>query len=340
MGRRAAAVGTAWVAHVQTWRPYTLWYVGLLSVASAGLVDADQPWTRLLTAWAAPTLGWVGGHYLGDYYDRDLDAIGKPHRPIPSGRLSPRTALGCGVGCLAAMAAVAVAGGPSTIAVAVLALAGIVGYGRVLKARGLSGNLVRGALGALVVCYGAFAAGAAWSVPLAVGCFAVAVWAHDTSSNLVGTLRDIRDDRVGGYRTYPVRRGAGPAGRTALGYYVAFAVTAAAGGLLASADPSGRVAYLVVLAAVLAVGAAAWWLVLAGRADITPGSALRAHELLVLARVAFAGAFTCLAFGVVVAAVLAGPALVATGWTQARMRARYEFGAPVEPATAGAAASE
>src|SRR6185437_3897082 len=103
-----------WRAHLETWRPYTLWYVGLVGLAGAALVAGPHhPW-RLLGAWAAPTLGWLGGHYLGDYFDRELDAGSKPHRPIPSGRLAARTALLCGAGCFAALAVLALIGGPQT----------------------------------------------------------------------------------------------------------------------------------------------------------------------------------------------------------------------------------
>src|SRR5256885_17019884 len=98
-------------AHVETGRPYALWYVGLVGLGGAALIDGAQHPGRLVAAWAAPTAGWLGGHYLGDYFDRALDAGSKPHRPIPSGRLRPRIALVCGGFCIAVLAVLAVAGG-------------------------------------------------------------------------------------------------------------------------------------------------------------------------------------------------------------------------------------
>jgi len=144
-------------AHVETWRPYTLWYVGLVGLAGAGQAGGHRLWP-LVAAWATPTAGWLGGHYLGDYADRRLDAMAKPYRPIPSGRLAPRHALACAYACFAAVAVLAVAGGVGTSAVAVLAVAGIVGYSRWFKASGVAGNLVRGALGAAALMYGVVAA--------------------------------------------------------------------------------------------------------------------------------------------------------------------------------------
>ncbi|WP_235934646.1 UbiA family prenyltransferase, partial [Agromyces humi] len=40
---------------------------------------------------------YSGGMALNDYADRRLDAVERPERPIPSGRISPRRALGVAV---------------------------------------------------------------------------------------------------------------------------------------------------------------------------------------------------------------------------------------------------
>ena len=209
-------------AHVETWRPYTLWYVGLVGLAGAALADGPHhPWL-LASAWAAPTAGWLGGHYLGDYFDRELDAGSKPHRPIPSGRLGARTRVWCGCICFALLALLAVLGGWGTTSAAVLAAFGIVAYSRWCKARGIAGNLVRGALGAIALLYGALTVGLSAdrgsTVPVLLAAM-VAFWSHDAMSNLVGALRDIDGDRAGGYRTLPVRRGAPFAVRTVLALY-------------------------------------------------------------------------------------------------------------------------
>ncbi|MGW5699506.1 UbiA family prenyltransferase, partial [Streptomyces asiaticus] len=239
-----AAPRTALLAHLQTWRPYTLWYPGLVGLAGATLAGAHPTTGQLMVAWAAPTLGWVAGHYLGDYYDRDLDALSKPQRPIPSGRLSPRTAVAAGVGCIVAVAALALWANWRAVAVAAAAMAGIVAYSRVLKGRGLPGNLIRGVLTALTVLFGAMAV-QPWP-PWRALPFALVFLAHDTASNLVGTLRDVDGDREGGYATVPVRRGLRRATHTAAALYLAaVAVACAATGLV----PRDTAGYLVLLSA-------------------------------------------------------------------------------------------
>jgi len=85
---------------METWRPYTLFYPGLVGLSGAGLASDHVSALRLLGSWLVPTLGWIAGLYGGDYFDRTLDAAAKPHRPIPSGRISPRTALASAITCV------------------------------------------------------------------------------------------------------------------------------------------------------------------------------------------------------------------------------------------------
>lgn len=62
---------------------------------------------------------YSGGMALNDYADGSLDAVERPERPIPSGRISPREALAVACGCLAAGLGLAAAGGgPRALAVA------------------------------------------------------------------------------------------------------------------------------------------------------------------------------------------------------------------------------
>jgi geranylgeranylglycerol-phosphate geranylgeranyltransferase len=321
-----ASIRTMLRAHVETWRPYTLWYVGLVSLGGAALAGGTgHPW-RLLAAWAAPTAGWLGGHYLGDYFDRELDAGSKPHRPIPSGRLSPRAALVCGGFCFIVLAALAVVGSWGTMAAAVVGACGIVAYSRWLKARGVAGNLVRGALGAVALLYGAAAAGR-WPDPAVLALLsllAVVFWLHDTVSNLVGTLRDVDGDQAGGFGTLPVRRGTPFAVWTAISLYTAMIAAALPVGPLVGAG--ARLAYLITLGAVVVLGAVALAPLIGRRADLSVIAALRAHEVLVVERVVLASAVVGLGLGVRWQLGLVVPMAALSWWTQSAMRARHELG--------------
>jgi hypothetical protein len=77
---------------------------------------------------------YSGGMALNDYADRRLDAVERPERPIPSGRIAPRSALGIAGACLAVgLGLAATGGGRRGVAVAVPLVAAIASYNTVFK---------------------------------------------------------------------------------------------------------------------------------------------------------------------------------------------------------------
>jgi geranylgeranylglycerol-phosphate geranylgeranyltransferase len=315
-----SAFWRALLAHVQTWRPYTLAYPGLVGLAGAALAPGRSSWLLFIVAWAAATLGWIASHYLGDYFDRDLDALSKPQRPIPSGRMSPKTALFTGTSCaLITVIAVLVINWRVAL-LAIVGLAGAVAYSLLLKGCGISGNLVRGSVTAIAFICGAMMTSPYPSLPVLL--LSVTFLVHDTASNLVGTLRDVVGDGKAGYRTFPVRHGLVKASFLAAGLYVAavgnaFFVTA----LL----PADKGSYLLLLGAASVLGVAAFWPLLAGSAPVSPPVALSAHRMLVLERLVLASAVLAAGTGVLMALALLLPLLAFSVVTQARMRTKYEF---------------
>ncbi|MFD8500564.1 UbiA family prenyltransferase [Amycolatopsis sp. NPDC059657] len=291
-------------AHVQTWRPYTLAYPGLVGMAGAALPPGQPSWAQLALAWAAATLGWVSGHYLGDYFDRELDAISKPQRPIPSGRLPARTARSTGIGLAGLVLATLLVVNWRVSLLALLTVVVMVSYGAFLKSHGLYGNFARGtATGLALVC------GSMLTHPVPppmTMLAALAFLCHDTASNLVGTLRDIDGDERGGYLTFPVRYGVRATVRL-----VAILYTAAVVMVFAVVPDSA------LLFGAAAFGVASLWTL----RTVSPGRALRAHELLVIERLLLAAALLPPKIGFIVLI----PALALTLPTQRRMRAPYEF---------------
>ncbi|MFF4189632.1 UbiA family prenyltransferase [Nonomuraea sp. NPDC001831] len=312
----------ALVAHAETWRPYGLTYVGLVGLAAGALAaPSPSPW-QLLGAWGVPTLGWLAGLYGGDYFDRKLDAIAKPHRPIPSGRLPARTALAMMVICCAAGAVGALLLNWRTLGLVGLALVAGILYSTWFKARGLSGNLVRGGLTAFAFLFGTMAT--ATLPPPYLLPVAALFWLHDASSNLVGTLRDLDGDREGGYGTVPVRHGVTVALTWAAVLYAAvLALAAAVPALVPQPRPAGW--YWILLGIAAALGASALVSILRAPRPLSPRTALRAHEFFVLERLVLAAALLALGTGAGLALPLLVAVLVLTWLTQRIMRARYEF---------------
>ncbi|MFG2840920.1 SCO3242 family prenyltransferase [Streptomyces zaomyceticus] len=101
----------------------------------AGAAASDRPATagrRARLALASTCLYWAG-MALNDYTDREVDAEERPHRPLPSGRISPRAALATATALTGAGLAAAAADGPDSLAVAVPLAATVWAYDLSLK---------------------------------------------------------------------------------------------------------------------------------------------------------------------------------------------------------------
>lgn len=101
----------------------------------AGAAAAGWPFGGRSVALSASAvcLYWAG-MALNDYADRELDRTERPERPIPSGRVSPRFALGLATGLTAAGVGIAgLAGGRGALRVAVPLAATVWAYDLALK---------------------------------------------------------------------------------------------------------------------------------------------------------------------------------------------------------------
>ncbi|MGC5015802.1 SCO3242 family prenyltransferase [Streptosporangium sp. DT93] len=98
--------------------------------AAAGQVLGGR---TLGLACSSVCLYWAG-MAANDWADRHLDAVERPERPIPSGRVSPGTALGLAAGLTAAgLAAAALSGGRRALTVAVPLAAAVWSYDLMAK---------------------------------------------------------------------------------------------------------------------------------------------------------------------------------------------------------------
>jgi 4-hydroxybenzoate polyprenyltransferase len=110
---------------------------------------------------------YMAGMALNDYADRDVDAVERPGRPIPSGRVAPGFALGLAGGLTTAGIAVAVASdGLRALKVAAPLAAAVWAYDLALKGTP-AGPAGMSACRALDVLMGAGAAGATGAAPSA-----------------------------------------------------------------------------------------------------------------------------------------------------------------------------
>jgi 4-hydroxybenzoate polyprenyltransferase len=163
----------------------------------AGAAAAGRPLRgrRLLLPLSSASFYWAG-MALNDWADRELDAVERPERPIPSGRVSPGRALAVAGGLTAAGLGLArAAGGRDTLRIAVPLAAAVWAYDTVLK-KTAAGPVGMAACRALDVLMGAGAGGARQALPsaVAVGGHTLGVTAlsrgevHGASPRTAGTV--------------------------------------------------------------------------------------------------------------------------------------------------------
>ena len=218
------------------------------------VAPVDALWSLpVLTAAACVGCTTAFGFVINDVCDLEVDTIGKPDRPLPAGRVSPRAALAL-AGMLAAAGLVlglALGGVPALFALGAVAFSAAYSYR--LKRTFLLGNMTVALLVAAVPVFGALVARGATP---AVWMAAAITFSYIVAQEALFTLRDERGDRAAGLRTTATILGPARTARLVRALLVVFACVALAPWVAGRASAS----YAAVLAAVsLAPAAWLWW---------------------------------------------------------------------------------
>jgi geranylgeranylglycerol-phosphate geranylgeranyltransferase len=197
-------------------------------LAAAGVLvgarGAGVAWSPAVisAALAAICLATVANTF-NDYEDRGIDAVIHTDRPLPSGDLTPRTALR--VVALAALGGVvlSIVARPILGVVSMSVIAVMLAYGRVKSRWGVAANVIVAVLGSMPFLYGAWAAGDPTAGIVLVGLAAPLHFAREVTKD----MRDIEGDR-GRRHTLPLVAGErvarGVAATAALVFIVAWIV--------------------------------------------------------------------------------------------------------------------
>ncbi|MFI6488452.1 SCO3242 family prenyltransferase [Streptomyces sp. NPDC050564] len=129
LGPRARAKAWAWA---ELLRLPALFTVPGDALAGAAAVGA-RPNSRTLLAIGSSLCLYEAGMALNDWADRAEDAVERPHRPLPSGRIRPASALAAAGALTAAGLALAARAGRSSLAVAAPLAATVWAYDLTLK---------------------------------------------------------------------------------------------------------------------------------------------------------------------------------------------------------------
>jgi chlorophyll synthase len=199
-----------------TWFP-PMWAFAC-GVVSAGFPTAERWWVLLAGALVAGPMVCGTSQAVNDWFDRHVDAINEPHRPIPSGRIAGRWGLYIGLGWTVLSAALATLLGLWGFVAAVVGLALAWAYSAPplrLKRNGWWGN------SAVAFCY----EGLPWLTGAAVVAAAIPdartvtlALLYSFGAHGIMTLNDFKSvegDRRSGVGSLPVRLGVGPAAKLA-----------------------------------------------------------------------------------------------------------------------------
>lgn len=181
-------------------------------VATGGIDARVQVGAAML----ATLLAVAAGNAINDYFDRDVDAINDPGRPIPREAVSPQGALVFSVAAFLGAIGVAFLLPVLAIGIAAINLVALVAYTEVFKGTPGAGNALVAYLGGSTFLFGGAAIG---NVAPVVVLFALAGLSTFTRE-VIKDVEDLEGDAAEGLTTLPVRIGEVRALRLAAGVLV------------------------------------------------------------------------------------------------------------------------
>jgi geranylgeranylglycerol-phosphate geranylgeranyltransferase len=208
-------------AYVQLIRPINAFMMGFAVVVGAFLTDS----VKALTLPRQVLLGFLTSVFLtgasmaiNDYYDREIDAINEPSRPIPSGFITPKNALAFALlltifGLTAAFFTNLECGLAALLAWLVTST-----YVTIGKRTGLPGNFMVSFCVALPFLYGSLAM--TRGVSLNVGLFAAMAFLSNTGREINKGIVDVAGDKERNIQTVAVRFGNRAAAALAAVFYL------------------------------------------------------------------------------------------------------------------------
>ena len=197
--------------YLRLMRPINCLMMGFAVIVGATLASPNA----LNTLWQNLIYGFITGFMLtaasmaiNDYYDRKIDAVNEPNRPIPSGLIKPSEALTFSLILSITGFAVAYLTNiiyPLCLATALVAWAVFVVYTTVGKRSGLPGNFLVSACVAIPFIYGSIAI--ANEVKPNVLIFASIAFLSITGREVTKGIVDVQGDRMQNVKTVAVRYG-------------------------------------------------------------------------------------------------------------------------------------
>jgi len=180
---------------------------GALAVFLGGYVAGTGAWDKVALAALVTFLITGAGNAWNDYLDIEIDKINQPNRVLPSGQISPRSAMIFSIVLTILGLIIAAFINPAAFLVALAASIILFIYSWKLKSTVLMGNATGAAISALSVVFGGIAAGNVWPTLWLAAIIGVAI----TGREVLKTLADYEGDLRQHVRTISTAWGRRPA---------------------------------------------------------------------------------------------------------------------------------
>jgi len=185
-------------------RPLNCLMMGFAVIVGASLVSTLNFTINLLLGFATSFVLTAASMAINDYYDREIDAINEPNRPIPRGDVSPKEALIFAVvlsiiGLIAAFKT-----NMPSLLVAVIALIISITYITEGKGTGLPGNFLVSATVVIPFIYGGLAVG---QIETSTLLFVAIAFLSNTGREVTKGIVDVEGDRSHNIKTIAVTYG-------------------------------------------------------------------------------------------------------------------------------------
>lgn len=179
-------------------RPLNCLMMGFAVIVGASLVSALDFSINLLLGFVTSFALTGASMALNDYYDREIDAINEPNRPIPSGAVSPEEALSLGAALSIIGLVAALMTNMLCLLVAVVAWIIFATYTTKGKRTGFLGNLLVSTCVVIPFIYGGFVVE---NLELSIVVFASMVFLSVTGREVTKGIVDVEGDKSQNIRT-------------------------------------------------------------------------------------------------------------------------------------------
>lgn len=192
------------VAYIKLMRPLNLVQGAIAIFVCATLMDNFPAWWQVVLTTMIVWSYTGAGNSLNDYYDYEIDKINRPHRPIPSGKVTRKEALTLAIILFVLGTALSIpVMSRQVLLVIVVTMSFLITYSIVFKRLPFWGNFIVSAILGMAFIFGTIVFG---DVSKGITPFFLA-FGFNMIREAVKDMQDVRGDRAEGASTIPLKYG-------------------------------------------------------------------------------------------------------------------------------------